>query len=94
MDDHYHILIETAEGNLSQGMRQLNGIYTQKSNRKHGRVGHVFQGRYKAILVQKDEYLLELSRYVVLKPIRAGMVKDLRKWSWSSYNAMIGKSPS
>lgn len=79
MDNHYHILIGTAEDNLSQGMHQLNGVYTQKSNRKHGRVGHVFQGRYKAILVQKDEYLLELSRYVVLSPIRAGMVKDLRK---------------
>ena len=76
MDNHYHILIETAEGNLSQGMRQLNGVYTQRSNRRHGRVGYVFQGRYKAILVQKDAYLLELSRYVVLNPVRAGIVKD------------------
>jgi len=94
MDNHYHILIETAEGNLSQGMRQLNGVYTQRSNRRHGRVGHVFQGRYKAILVQKDEYLLELSRYVVLNPVRAGRVKDLYKWPWSSYGAMTGESPS
>ncbi len=90
MDNHYHILVETAEGNLSLGMRQLNGVYTQKSNRRHGLFGHVFQGRYKAILVQKDAYLLELSRYVVLNPVRAGMVSDVHEWQWSSYNVMIG----
>jgi len=89
MDNHYHIMIETAEGNLSQGMRQLNGVYTQKSNRRHNRVGHVFQGRYKAILVEKDSYLLELSRYIVLNPLRARMVKDVADWEWSSYPAMI-----
>ena len=94
MSNHYHILMETAEGNLSQGMRQLNGVYTQRSNRRHGWVGHVFQGRYKANLVQKDAYLLELSRYVVLNPDRAGMVKDLQEWPWSSYGSMIGESPA
>lgn len=95
MDNHYHLLIETIEGNLSQGMRQLNGVYTQKSNRKHNRVGHVFQGRYKAILVQKEAYLLELSRYVVLNPVRAKMVGGVGDWHWSSYLSMIGevKSP-
>ncbi len=92
MDNHYHILVETAEGNLSKGMRQLNGVFTQKSNRKHGQVGHVYQGRFKAILVQQDAYLLELSRYVVLNPVRAGMVKDTEDWPWSSYQSMIGKS--
>lgn len=92
MDNHYHILIETAEGNLSLGMRQLNGVYTQRSNRRHNRVGHVFQGRYKAILVQRDDYLLELARYVVLNPVRAGMVKGPRDWPWSSYGSMIGKT--
>ena len=61
--DHYHLVIETPEGNLAQGMRQLNGVYTQMVNRTHGRVGHVFQGRYKSILVEKDSYLLELSCY-------------------------------
>ncbi|MEQ5837697.1 transposase [Marinobacter sp. NFXS9] len=65
MGNHYHLLIETPEGNLSKGMRQLNGVYTQVFNRHHGRVGHVFQGRYKAILVEKDSYLLELCRYIV-----------------------------
>lgn len=91
MDNHYHILVETIEGNLSQGMRQLNGVFTQRSNRRHGRVGHVFQGRYKAILVERDSYLLELSRYVVLNPVRARMVKNVSDWAWSSYHAMIGK---
>lgn len=90
MDNHYHIVIETIEGNLSQGMRQLNGVYTQQFNRKHGLFGHLFQGRYKAILVEKNAYLFELSRYVVLNPIRAGMVKGLDDWQWSSYPAMTG----
>lgn len=90
MDNHYHIVIETIEGNLSQGMRQLNGVFTQKTNRRHKRVGHVFQGRFKAIIVQKDTYLLELCRYVVLNPIRARMVSDMQDWKWSSYLAMIG----
>jgi REP element-mobilizing transposase RayT len=90
MDNHYHIVIETIEGNLSQGMRQLNGVYTQQSNRKHGLFGHLFQGRYKAILVEKESYLLELSRYVVLNPVRAGMVKNIDDWPWSSYPAMMG----
>ena len=76
MTNHYHIVVETVEGNLAQGMRQLNGVYTQTVNRSHGRVGHVFQGRYKAILVERDAYLLELARYVVLNPVRAGMVSD------------------
>jgi REP element-mobilizing transposase RayT len=92
MDNHYHIVVETVEANLSKGMRQLNGVYTQQFNRNHNRVGHVYQGRYKAILVEKDSYLLELSRYVVLNPVRAGMVKNIDHWQWSSYPAMIGKS--
>ncbi|WP_229259688.1 transposase [Duganella aceris] len=62
MTNHYHVLIETVEGNLSQGMRQLNGLYTQHFNRRHHLVGHLFQGRYKAILIQKERHLLELSR--------------------------------
>lgn len=94
MTNHYHLVIETPEGNLAQGMRQLNGVYTQMVNRTHGRVGHVFQGRYKAILVEKDSYLLELARYVVLNPVRAGMVSEVGAWPWSSYPAMIGQAPS
>ena len=90
MDNHYHIVVETIEGNLAQGMRHLNGVYTQTFNRTHKRVGHVFQGRYKAIIVEKEGYLLELARYVVLNPLRAGMVKDIADWHWSSYAAMLG----
>lgn len=90
MTNHYHFLVETIDGNLSRGMRQLNGVYTQRFNRRHNQAGHLFQGRYKAILVQKENYLLELSRYVVLNPIRARMVKRLEAWPWSSYPAVMG----
>ncbi len=90
MNNHYHLLVETVDGNLSMGMRQLNGHYTQRFNRRHSMVGHLFQGRYKAVLVQKDSYLLELTRYVVLNPIRAGMVDQLEDWPWSNYPAVAG----
>ncbi|MEK7817637.1 MAG: transposase, partial [Actinomycetota bacterium] len=92
MGNHYHLMIETPEGNLSQGMRQLNGVYTQAFNRRHGRVGHVLQGRFKAILVDKDSYLLELCRYIVLNPVRAKMVKQPKNYPWSSYRATAGLS--
>ncbi|MEP6882084.1 MAG: transposase [Dokdonella sp.] len=90
MSNHYHLVIETRDSTLSPGMRQLNGVFTQRSNRRHHRVGHVFQGRYKAILVQKESYLLELARYVVLNPVRAGIVRSVRDWPWSSYRATAG----
>ena len=90
MGNHYHLLLETPDGNLSKGMRQLNGVYTQRFNRKHKRVGHVFQGRYKAIIVQKQTYLLELARYIVLNPVRARMVRSAKDWPWSSYRATAG----
>lgn len=90
MGNHYHLLIETPEGNLSRGMRQLNGVYTQQHNRRHSRVGHVFQGRYKAVLVEKQSYLLELARYIVLNPVRAQMVRTAGEWPWSSYRSSIG----
>ena len=93
MTNHYHLVVETAEANLAAGMRQFNGVYTQRVNRRHRRVGHVFQGRYKAILVERDSYLLELARYVVLNPVRAGMVKHARQWKWSAYPAMVGTAP-
>jgi REP element-mobilizing transposase RayT len=84
MTNHYHVVVETVEGNLAQGMRQLNGVYTQYVNRAHGRMGHVFQGRYKAILAEKEAYLLELARYVVLNPVRARIVAQAEDWPWSS----------
>lgn len=91
MSNHYHLLIETPQGNLSKGMQLLNGIYTQKFNKSHNRVGHVFQGRYKGILVEKDCYLLELSRYIILNPVRANMVETAADWNWSSYNNTISQ---
>ena len=94
MDNHYHLLIETPEGNLSLGMRQLNGVYTQWFNRVHGRVGHVFQGRFKGIVVQKDSHLIEAARYIVLNPIRAKLVKNPNQWIWSSYSATTGQRRS
>ena len=72
-------------------MRQLNGVYTQLFNKGHGRIGHLFQGRFKGIVVQKDSHLLEASRYIVLNPIRAKLVKNLYQWIWSSYSATAGQ---
>jgi len=91
MDNHYHLLVETPEGHLSDGMRRLNGTYTQAFNRRHQRVGHVLQGRYKSILVEKEAYLLELCRYLVLNPVRARLVRQAHQWAWSSYRATVGR---
>jgi len=95
MGNHYHLLLETPEPTLSRGMRHLNGIYTQSFNRRHGRVGHLLQGRFKAILVEKESHLLELSRYVVLNPVRAGMTGTAGQWKWSNYRATggLGRAP-
>jgi REP element-mobilizing transposase RayT len=90
MTNHYHLLVETPDANLTLGMRQLNGMYTQRFNRRHARVGHVFQGRYHAVLVQKESHLLEVARYIVLNPVRAGLVRSPRSWRWSSYGATAG----
>ena len=91
MTNHYHLLIETPEAGLSRGMQLLNGVYTQYVNRRHKQVGHLFQGRFKGILVEKDSHLLELARYVVLNPIRARMVRRIDGWAWSSYRATAGQ---
>lgn len=89
MTNHFHLLIETLEGNLSQGMRHLNGVYTQHYNHRHRLAGHLFQGRYKAILVQKESYLMELARYIVLNPVRADMVASPGDWQWSSHHYLV-----
>ncbi len=93
MTNHYHVVVETAEANLAQGMRQLNGVYTQTFNRHHHRVGHIFQGRYISILVARDSYLLEVIRYVLLNPVRANMTRTAGQYPWNSYRAMIDKEP-
>lgn len=90
MTHHDHFVVETPEANLSKGMRPLNGVYTQGFNRRHGLIGHLFQGRFKAILVERDAYLLELARDVVLNPVRAGRVGEVSAWAWSSDRAMVG----
>jgi putative transposase len=95
MDTHYHLLLETPSGNLSTIMQHINGAYTTYFNRKRERSGHLFQGRYKAILVEADEYAMELSRYVHLNPVRAGIVKSPEEYKWSSFRYYIsnGKAP-
>ncbi|KAA0255815.1 transposase [Acidobacteria bacterium ACD] len=90
MGNHYHLLLETPEPTLSRGMAYLNGVYTQFFNRRHGRVGHLFQGRFKAVLVEKESHLLELVRYAVLNPVRAGVCATAAAWPWSSFGATAG----
>jgi putative transposase len=94
MDNHYHFVLHTRQANLSRLMRHVNGVYTQAFNRRHGKVGHLFQGRFKAILVDREAYLLEVCRYVELNPVRAGMVSDPAAWPWSSYLAHVMKAPT
>ena len=90
MGNHYHLLVETPDANLSRGMHRVNAIYSQAFNRRHERVGHLLQGRFKAILVEKERHLLELVRYVVLNPVRAGLSRDPEGWPWSNYLATAG----
>ncbi len=94
MPNHYHLLLETKHPNLSKGMRHLNGAYCQAFNRRHVRVGHLLQGRYHSILVERESYLLEVSRYIVLNPVRAGLVRSPENWKWSSFEATAGGSAS
>ena len=91
MDNHYHFVMETPGGNLLKVMHGINGGYTSYFNRRHGRVGHLFQGRYKGIVIDKDAYLVQLSRYVHLNPVMAKIVKRPEQYRWSSYGGYIGK---
>jgi REP element-mobilizing transposase RayT len=92
MDNHYHLVIETPRGNLLKVMHGLNGGYTGYFNRKHDRVGHLFQGRYTGILIDKESYLLQLSRYLNLNPVVAKIVERPEQYKWSSYNGFIRES--
>ena len=85
MDNHEHLFVETPEPNLSAGMQHLNGSYTSYYNRRHRRVGHLFQGRFKAQLIEDEGYYWEISRYIHLNPVRAGLAKRPQDWGWSSY---------
>ena len=93
MGNHYHLLLETPEANLSRAMRQLNGVYSQSFNRRHGRPGHVLEGRFHAQVVDKEAYLRAVCRYIVLNPVRAGLVTHPGQWPWSSYAATAGEQP-
>ena len=94
MGNHYHLVVQTRQANLSRLMRHINGITTQQFNRRHGLVGHLFQGRFKAILVDRDAYLLALCRYVERNPVAAGLVGHAGDWPWSSYQAHVGQAES
>jgi putative transposase len=92
MGNHYHLLVRTPEPNLARCMRHLNGLYTQRFNRQHQRCGHLLQGRYHAVIVDDHSYLLEVIRYVLLNPVRAGLVSTAAHWPWSSYLSTTGES--
>ena len=94
MGNHYHLVLHTRAGRLSLFMRHLNGVYTQRFNRRHGLVGHLFQGRFKAILVDRDAYLLSLCRYVERNPVAAGIADAPQDWAWSSCRAHVGLAPT
>jgi putative transposase len=94
MGNHYHLVLRTGQANLSRLMRHINGEYTQAFNRRHDLGGHLFQGRFNAILVDSDSYLMELCRYVELNPVRAGLVSSVDDWAWSSYMPHVGRQSS
>lgn len=91
MGNHYHLVIETPKPNLSAGMRQLNGVYTQSFNRKNNRSGHLFMGRFHSVVFQKDKYLKPLVAYALRNPVRKGFIKNPMQWKWSSCRASAGK---
>jgi putative transposase len=89
MPNHYHLLIHTPEGNLTRCMRHIGGVYTQHFNRRHAHEGQLFRGRYKAVLVEEEEYLLGLVRYIHFNPIKAGLVEDLKEYPWTSHHGYL-----
>ena len=91
MTNHYHLLVQTADADISRGMHRLNGVYAKWFNWRHGYEGHLFERRFRSVVVEGHAHLLELTRYIVLNPVRAGLVMSPGNWRWSSYNAMIGE---
>jgi len=94
MPNHYHATLRPTRANLSDALQRLNGMYGRWWNRRHERIGHVFQGRFKGQIVDRESYLLALSRYVVMNPVRAGLVDRPEAWPWSSYSATVGLRPA
>lgn len=93
LGNHYHLLVETPQPNLPAGMRQLNGVFTQRYNCRRSRCGHLFQARYKAVLVEAEPHLLQAVRYLAWNPVRAGLSGEPAGWRWSSYPALLGLVP-
>jgi putative transposase len=92
MPNHYHLVLETVTDDISAGIQWLNGTYAQSFNHRHGVAGHLFQGRFHSVLVESNWHLLELSRYVVLNPVRGGLCAHAAEWKWSSYRAATGRA--
>jgi REP element-mobilizing transposase RayT len=94
MGNHYHVVLETPGANLSDAMQYINGVFAQRLNRRHGQTGHVFEGRFRSLIIQRDSYLVRAARYVVRNPVRAALVEDAGSWRWSSYRATAGLEPA
>ncbi|HEY1150718.1 MAG TPA: transposase [Pseudoduganella sp.] len=94
MPNHFHMLVETADGNLAQGMRHLNSRYAQRFNHRYRSCGPVLQGRYDSVLIEHQSQLLEVARYVVLNPVRARLVRHEAEWKWSSHHYLLGRRPA
>lgn len=94
MDNHYHALLDTPRGNLSDAMRQLNGDYSQTFNRRHTKSGHTFEARFHSLVVQREGYLRRVARYVVANPVKAGLCEQATDWHWSTYRATAGLEPA
>jgi putative transposase len=93
MGNHYHLILETPRCNLSDAMHYINGVFALRSNRRHGQTGHVFEGRFRSLVIQRESYLMRAARYVVRNPVRAGIVAQAGDWPWSSYRATAGLEP-
>lgn len=90
MPNHYHLVLETTAPNLSAGLRRLNGSYARAFNRRHGLTGHLFEERFHSVAIRSTSHLLELTRYLALNPVRAGLCDEPADWSWSAYRALAG----
>ena len=89
MPNHYHLLVQTPDANISRAMRHVNGVHTQRFNRRHGSDGPLFRGRYKAILVSADSYLVQLVRYIHRNPVKAGLAENIEDYLYSSHKGYV-----
>jgi REP element-mobilizing transposase RayT len=90
MGNHFHIVLDTPRGNISETMQYINGVFAQISNRRYAQSGHVFEARFRSLLIQRERYLKRATRYVVRNPVRAGLVPNASEWKWSTYRATAG----